>query len=103
VLRKTENDETREVLEVVVPGKVGRGRPKLGWQEEVKKDMDRVGLRKVDAKDRGRWQRGVHELSSLSRKRLPPKYGERWHLKACVCVFVCVHYILNIVIFTIVI
>jgi hypothetical protein len=48
----------RNVLEVVVPGKVGRGRPKLGWQEGVQKNMDRVGLRVGDAKDRWRWGLG---------------------------------------------
>mgnify|MGYP003401710716 FL=1 len=64
VLRKTENDGIREVLEVVVPGKVGRGRPRLGWQEEVRKDMERVGLRVGDAKDRGRWRGGAFELPS---------------------------------------
>jgi hypothetical protein len=63
VLRKTESDGTREVLEVVVPGKVGRGRPKLGWEEEAKKDMIKVGLGIGDAKDRGRWRRGLHGLS----------------------------------------
>ena len=34
-------------LDVVVPGKVGRGRPKLGWQKEVEKYMVKVGLSSV--------------------------------------------------------
>jgi hypothetical protein len=68
VLRKTENDGTRKVLDVVIPGKVGRGRPKLGWQKEVEKDMVKVGLRIGDAKDRGRWRRGTWVVI-LSRKR----------------------------------
>ena len=53
VLRRTEDGGTREVLEVVVPGKVGKGQPKLSWQEEVEKDMARAGLRRGDARDRG--------------------------------------------------
>jgi hypothetical protein len=52
-----------KVLEVVVPGKVGRGRPKLGWEVKARKDMVKVGLRSRDAKDRGRWQRGLLKLS----------------------------------------
>ena len=35
MLRRTENDGTRKVFGVVVPGKVGKGRPKLSWQVEV--------------------------------------------------------------------
>jgi hypothetical protein len=62
VLRKTENDGTRKVLDVVIPGKVGRGRPKLGWQKEVEKDMVKVGLRIGDANER--WRRGYGGLSS---------------------------------------
>ena len=64
VLRKTEDEGTRRALALVVPGKVGRGRPKLSWQKEVEKDMVRVGLRRGDAKDRGRWRRGLCCLSS---------------------------------------
>ena len=55
VLKNKENDGTKKVLDVVVPGKVGRGRLKLKWQKEVEKDMVKVGLRIGDAKDRGRW------------------------------------------------
>jgi hypothetical protein len=33
-------------LESVKSGGVGKVRPKLGWQEEAKKDMIKVGLRR---------------------------------------------------------
>ena len=52
------------MLEFEVSGKVEKGRPKLAWQEEAKKDMGRVGLQIGDAKDRGRWRLGVYKLSS---------------------------------------
>ena len=63
VLRKTEDDGTRRALELVVAGKVGKGRPKMSWQKEVEKDMVRAGLRRGDARDRGRWRRGLSWLS----------------------------------------
>ena len=63
VLRKTEEDGIRRALEVVVPGEVGKGRPKMSWQKEVEKDMFRAGLRKGDARDRGRWHRCLNCLS----------------------------------------
>ena len=69
VLRKTEDDGTRRALEVVVPGKVGKGRPKLSWQKETEKDMVRAGLRREDARDRGQWRRGLKRMSSLAEKR----------------------------------
>jgi hypothetical protein len=59
VLRKSESDGTREMLEVVVPDKVGSGRPKLGWEEEAKKDMLMVGLPLWDA-SRGGGDEAVH-------------------------------------------
>ena len=63
VLRKTEEDGMKRALEVVVPGVVGKGRPKMSWQVEVEKDMVRAGLRKGDARDRGRWRRCLNCLS----------------------------------------
>ena len=69
VLRKTKDDGTRRVLAVMVPGEVGKGRPKMSWQEEEEKDMVRAGLRKGDARDRGQWRRGLNRLSSLAEKR----------------------------------
>jgi hypothetical protein len=51
------------LLEVVVRGKVGRGRPKLEWEEKARKDIVKVGLRIGDAKDRGQWRRGLLGLS----------------------------------------
>jgi len=59
VMRREEDVGIRKVLEVEVPGVVGRGRPKMGWREQVEKDMLRTGLQSVDVCDRTRWRRGV--------------------------------------------
>jgi len=59
VMRREEEVGIRKVLEVEVPGVVGRGRPKMGWREQVEKDMLRTGLQSVDVCDRTRWRRGV--------------------------------------------
>lgn len=44
MLRRTEHDGTREVLELVMPRKIGRRRTTLGWQAEADRDMVRVGI-----------------------------------------------------------
>jgi hypothetical protein len=83
------------VLEVVVPGKVGRERPKLGWQEEVKKNIFKVGLRIGDAKDRGGGDRcclGCHlELKTLTFKI----WGKMASTRLCVCVLLTYSELLN--------
>ena len=63
VLRRSEEDGTKKALELIVPGAVGKGRPRLSWQVEAEKDMVRAGLRRGDARDRGGWRQGVNGLS----------------------------------------
>jgi hypothetical protein len=46
-----------------VPGVVGRGRPRLGWKEQVEKDMLKVGLRSDEAMVRCLLRHGIQELS----------------------------------------
>lgn len=41
-MKITEEVGIREVLKVKVPGKVGSERPRLGWQEQVEKDLIKV-------------------------------------------------------------
>ena len=57
------------MLEVVVPGKVGEGHPKLRRQEEVERDTVRAGLWEGDAKGRGGGN-GGEWVVILSRKTL---------------------------------
>ena len=59
VLRRIEGVGIRRALEFEVEGVTGRGRPRLGWREQVEKDRVKAGLRDVEACDRCRWRRGV--------------------------------------------
>ena len=59
VLRRNEGVGIRRALEFEVEGVTGRGRPRLGWREQVEKDRVKAGLWNVEASDRCAWQRGV--------------------------------------------
>ena len=59
VLRREEGAGIKKVLEFEVEGVRGRGRPKMGWKEQVQKDRVRAGLQGVEASDRSKWRRGV--------------------------------------------
>ena len=59
MLRRIEGVGIRRALEFEVEGVTGRGRPRLGWREQVEKDRVKAGLRDVEACDRCRWRRGV--------------------------------------------
>ena len=65
--RKDEACGIYKVLEVEVVGVVGRGRPRLGWKDQVEKDMETVGLQLGDAKDRCKWSRGVRDICAIVR------------------------------------
>ena len=59
VLRRNEGVGIRRALEFEVEGVTGRGRPRLGWKEQVEKDRVLAGLRDVEASERCKWRRGV--------------------------------------------
>ena len=46
----------RRVLEMAVPGKRKRGRPKRRWMDAVKEDMRKAGVKEEDTEDRRRWR-----------------------------------------------
>ena len=51
------NSQIREVMEVEITGKRKTGRPGKLWEECVKKDLERCGLkRREDAYDRRKWR-----------------------------------------------
>ena len=54
----------RRVLEVDVAGVVGRGRPRMGWKEQVERDIQKAGLRCEQVSDRYKWCQGVWKFSS---------------------------------------
>jgi len=49
VLRRDESDVLREALQFKVDGQRGRGRPRNTWNKQVKKEMQKAGLKREDA------------------------------------------------------
>ena len=56
VMRRDINSQTHEVIEAEITGKKKNGRPSKSWEECVKKQLGRYGLRREDAYDRKKWQ-----------------------------------------------
>ena len=59
VIRRDISSEIREVMEHEIPGKRKKGRPRKSWEECVKKDLERYGLRREDAYDRVKWREHI--------------------------------------------
>ena len=59
VMRGDINPQIREVMEVEITGKRRRGRPRKSWEECVKKDLERYGLRREGAYDGKKWRERV--------------------------------------------
>ncbi len=64
VLRRNDGIGIRRALEFEVEGVTGRGRPRMGWREQVEKDRVKAGLRDVEASDRCRWRHGMYSFQS---------------------------------------
>ena len=47
----------RRMLEMAVPGRRRRGRPKRRWMDVMREDMEKVGAVEGDAVDRVKWRR----------------------------------------------
>ena len=60
--RMKETNVVRKVREEKVPGSMKRGRPKLSWDEVVKKDMKMRSLSINDAQDRNKWRRRCRKV-----------------------------------------
>ena len=58
-MRRDEGAGIRRALECDVEGVTGRGRPRLGWREQVEKDRVKAGLRGVEVSNRCEWRSGV--------------------------------------------
>ena len=52
VKRREEGYIGKRVMEMAIPGKRKRGRPKRRWMDLVRKDMEMVGVKEGDEVDR---------------------------------------------------
>ena len=59
VMRGDINSQIREVMEVEITRKRKKGRQTKSWEECVKKDLERYGLRRQDAYDRKKWRERI--------------------------------------------
>ena len=57
VERREENHYLRRIVNMEIPGRRRRGRPKTRWKDCVRRDMEEVGLQERDAMDRNRWKK----------------------------------------------
>ena len=59
VMRGDINFQISEVMEIEITGKRKKGRSSKSWEECVKKDLERYGLRREDAYDRKKWRERI--------------------------------------------
>ena len=72
VKRREEDYVGKRMMEMAVPGRRKRGRPRRRWMDLVKEDMERVGAREGDEVDRVKWRL----LSRCGDSREKPKEEE---------------------------
>ena len=56
VKRREEDYVGKRMMEIAVPGRRKRGRPRRRWMDLVREDMERVGAREGDEVDRVKWR-----------------------------------------------
>ena len=54
--RKEEDYVGKRLMEMAVPGRRKRGRPRRKWMDLLREDMERVGAREGDEVDRVKWR-----------------------------------------------
>ena len=59
VIRRDISSQIREVMEHEMPWKGKKGRPRKSWEECIKKDLERYGLRREDAYNRVKWREHI--------------------------------------------
>ena len=70
-VERKEDSWAKHCMEMDIPGKKPKGRPKKTWWECVQKDMKEVGLKRDDAMDRIKWRRGISERAGYLGAGLP--------------------------------
>ena len=56
-VKKREDYVGKRMMEMAVPGRRKRGRPRRKWMDSMREDMKRVGAREGDEVDRVKWRR----------------------------------------------
>ena len=60
VMRRDQEYVGRKMMEMELPGKRRRGRPKRRFLDAVKEDMREVGVKETDVEDRKMWRMIIH-------------------------------------------
>ena len=58
-IRRDISSQIHEIIEHEIPGKRKKGQPRKLWEECIKKDLERYGLRREDAYDRVKLQKHI--------------------------------------------
>ena len=56
VKRREEDYVGKRMMEMAVPGRRKRGRPRRRWMDLVREDMERIGAREGDEVDQVKWR-----------------------------------------------
>ena len=75
--RMEENNEVRAVVDMIVPGKRRRGRPRGRWVDCVRMDMRELRITPEDAQDRTFWKSRIRAAAQPSGKRRRRRNGRR--------------------------
>ncbi|KAL1452545.1 hypothetical protein WDU94_006766 [Cyamophila willieti] len=65
VLRRNDESLIKNVWKAEVTGTRRRGRPKLRWKDQIRKDMEKVNITEDVAQDRTIWRQRIGEAKSL--------------------------------------
>ena len=63
VLKRDDDSVLRIALNPEVSGKRKRERPKKIWKKQVQEDTVKIGLKKENALNRGKWRDGVQAIA----------------------------------------
>ena len=70
VMRRDQEYVGRKMMEMELPGKRKRGRPKRRFLDVIKKDMGEVGAKEMDVEDRTVWRKIIRCVKGKSRKKM---------------------------------
>uniref|UniRef100_A0A8D8QY66 Endonuclease-reverse transcriptase n=1 Tax=Cacopsylla melanoneura TaxID=428564 RepID=A0A8D8QY66_9HEMI len=65
ILRRNSDSLIKSIWEADINGTRGRGRPRLRWKDQIRKDMEQIDITEEDAQDRTVWRTRIGEAKSL--------------------------------------